>query len=750
MKRIFANIALAFLIGVAMLKFQDKRLFDLDFVDRTESLFFDFRLDILSETQYNSDIFIVDIDDQSLEEIGRWPWRRDILGEMVERLLDDHEVRMVVFSFPFSDSDLVGEQIMDEIKERFRFDESVRRAIDSISSEYDFDRTFARVLDGRRVLLGYQFAPQESSIASIPPPSILFDPESASPLGRSDLRDAALLLPNYEGFIGNLETLQVAALASGTMTPIMDSDGIVRRVPLIASFRGVPYESLPVQAVRHFQGGNPFQLGVAFDSDAYDRLVLGDREIPVNRDGTIFVNYSGSGGLRGGIFQYVPASNFLSEELSGDGQISLRGKIAVVGSSSLRFGQILASPLNPEYPAAELVAATLANILDGKILYRPADTWFKEMQIFVVLSLVLSVLMPLIGPLLALPMVAAAGYGVVHFNLALWENSGHVYEIFPFAVLILSLLIWNLVIGFIIEYRSTRRMQGVLGQYLPPALAKRMSKSKRDISTLKGEEKELSILFSDVRGFTSISEQFDPQALSAFMNQMLTSLSECIHEQDGTIDKYIGDAVMAFWGAPLDDPQHALKSVLAALEMQIAIGKLSESLEKKGFPPLKLGIGICTGTARVGNMGSNIRLNYTVMGDSVNTASRLEGITKYYGVPILVSDLTASSAGMDGPVAYREVDTIRVKGKARPIKIYQPVGMRAKMNSFHLSSIEEFHQALEMYKNRDFQNCLAKLYTLREQFPEDGLVTAYIGRIEELVSQPLEADWEPIWNFVTK
>jgi len=748
-KRVLANIALALLIGVALLKYKDGRLFDLDLIDRTESLFFDLRLEFFSKTEFNSDIFIVDIDDQSLTQVGRWPWRRDIVGDIVTRLLDDHGVRMVIFSFPLSDSDLVGEQIMEELKERFRFDLSVQNAIDSIAAEYDFDRVLAGDFDGAPVLLNYQFTPQEGSVASIPSPSILFDSEGEAPLGRSEARFASLLLPNYEGFIGNLESLQVAALASGTMTPISDADGIVRRVPLIVSFRAVPYESLLVQALRNYEEGNPQQLRVVLEGDAFDRLAIGSREIPVNRDGTMYVNYLGEGGSRGGIFQYIPAASFLGES-AGESRSSLRGKIAVIGSSSLRLGQIVASPLNPEYPEAELVAVTLANLLDGNYLHRPAGTWLREALIFIVLSAALSVLLPLIGPLFALPVAIAAGYGVVHVNLSFWEGSGHVYEIFPFIVLILTLLIWNLIVGFIIEYRSTRRMQGVLGQYLPPALAKRMSKSKRDISTLKGEEKELSILFSDVRGFTSISEQFDPQALSAFMNQMLTSLSECIHEQDGTIDKYIGDAVMAFWGAPLDDPKHALKSVLAALEMQTAIGKLSESLEKKGFPPLKLGIGICTGHVRVGNMGSNIRLNYTVMGDSVNAASRLEGITKHYGVPILVSDLTASSSDMDGPVAFREVDTIRVKGKERPIKIYQPVGMRAKLNSYHLSAIDEFHQALEMYKSRDFENCLAKLYNLREQFPEDGLITVYVDRIEDLLSRPLAAEWEPIWNFVTK
>lgn len=748
MKRVIANFLLVLLIGAMSLEYKDQRLVDVGFFSRTEQLLYDLRLDHLSVPRDSKDIVIVDIDEASLERIGRWPWRRDVIGDLVNRLVEDHGVRMVLTDIEFADQDLVGAQIMEDLKDRFQYDLAVQFAIDRVASNYDFDARLSQALDGKSVLLGYSFSASETKIAAIPSPSVLFDQERNA-VSREVTRAASRELLSFEGYLGNLRGILTSALASGHVTPIVDQDGIVRRMPLMIAFRGVPYESLGVTALR-YQAGlmNPEPIRITRDGGVLSAISVGERDIPINRDGTLFLNYRGPAGPQGGTFQYVSAASLLEAPEGGGG--ALRNKIAILGSSSVRVAETYATPLGPDVPGVELLATFLAGLLEGDVLYRPTDLWLSEAALYLFLGLALAGALPFLGPLLSVLVVAVVTVGVTYLNLAFWEGDRHVYQIFPFLVMIFTLFIWSLSIGFLIEYRSTRQMGQVMGQYLPPALARRMTKSKRSITDLKGEEKELSILFSDVRGFTSISERLAPQELSLFMNRMLTALSERIHAHNGTIDKYIGDAVMAFWGAPLDDPEHARHSVMSALEMQAAIAKLSDSVEKQNLPPLRMGVGICTGHARVGNMGSNIRLNYTVMGDSVNTASRLEGITKYYDVPIVVSDRTAESIPESAGIVFREVDTIRVKGKERPIKIYQPLGLRSKLTSYVVAATDEFHRTLEMYKSKDFENCLASLKALEEQFPSDGLVKTYIGRVEKILEQPVPQDWEPIWNFVTK
>ncbi len=743
--RIISNFALVVLIGCFLLRFGGDRLVELSFLDRTEELLYDLRLGYLSQPRKNDEIVIVDIDNASLKEVGRWPWRRDVVGVLVRRLLDKHQAGLVIFTVQFPESDNVGVQIMSELREEFRFEPDTQNAIDNIASEYDFDISFAKALDGRKVLLSYYFTLGEGIVGGIPQASILLS-ENGRALSRERMSRAVSEVLSYQGYVGNLRQIQTAALGAGHLTPIIDQDGSIRKTQLIANFRGVPYESLALSALRF--GSESRKTITAIREDSILRgFIVDSKRIPINGDGTIYVNYYGTGGPGYGNFEYISAASLLRETGSTK---DLSGKIVVVGSSSQRLNALRATPLNPELPGVEVFATSLANLMEGDLLYRPTSIWLNEMMLFFALGLCLSVIMPFLGPLISLPVVALAMYGVLYINLGFWTDAGHVYLLFPFMAMVVALFIWNLSVGFMIEYRATRRIQGVLGQYLPPALAKRMSKSKRSIAQLKGEERELSILFSDVRNFTTISEQFEPQDLSKFMNQMLTVLSERIHAHNGTIDKYIGDAVMAFWGAPLEDPDHARNSVLAALEMQIEMSRLSVKLEKMNFPSLKLGIGICTGLARVGNMGSNIRLNYTAMGDSVNTASRLEGITKHYDVPVLVSERTAEAIGLEGKMVFREIDTIRVKGKAKPIKIYQPMGQRQKLNSFDLTRLDEYHEALEMYKNRDFGNSLQRMNLLCERFPEDGLYRAYAERLHQLATEGVPADWEPVYSFMTK
>lgn len=304
----------------------------------------------------------------------------------------------------------------------------------------------------------------------------------------------------------------------------------------------------------------------------------------------------------------------------------------------------------------------------------------------------------------------------------------------------------NISYGYFIESRTKRKITALFGQYVPAELVANMSKNPDQIS-MAGESREMSILFSDVRGFTTISEKLGPKELSLLMNEFLTPLSRVIYKHHGTIDKYMGDCIMAFWGAPLHDPAHGRNAILAGLEMQRALRALQPYFKERGWPEINVGVGINTGKVSVGNMGSEVRVAYTVMGDSVNLASRLEGITKQYGVGIIVGESTRAAVP---DLIYRELDQVRVKGKDKPVTIYEPIGTEADVTVELAEEINIFHQALRLYRKQEWDQAELQLHNLQRIAPQTKLYQLYAERISVLRKHPPAADWDGVFIFETK
>jgi adenylate cyclase len=300
--------------------------------------------------------------------------------------------------------------------------------------------------------------------------------------------------------------------------------------------------------------------------------------------------------------------------------------------------------------------------------------------------------------------------------------------------------------GFFVESRGKRQITGLFGQYVPPEVVDELSKNPEAFS-MEGESRELTVLFSDVRGFTTISEHLDPKELSRLMNEFLTPLTRVIYRHRGTIDKYMGDCIMAFWGAPLADPQHARSAVLAGLEMHRVLDELQPQFTKNGWPPINIGVGVNTGRMSVGNMGSEIRRAYTVMGDAVNLASRLEGITKQYGVKMIVGEGTRSQVP---EVLFRELDRVRVKGKDEPVAIFEPIGILAEVDKSRSDSLKLWGQALKLYRAQDWDMAELQLINLKKQESESGLYQLYLERIARFRKNPPGSDWDGSWRFDTK
>jgi adenylate cyclase len=300
--------------------------------------------------------------------------------------------------------------------------------------------------------------------------------------------------------------------------------------------------------------------------------------------------------------------------------------------------------------------------------------------------------------------------------------------------------------GYFVESRTKRQITGLFGQYVPSELVEEMAKHPESVS-MEGESREMTILFSDVRGFTTISEGLEPKELSLLMNEFLTPLSRVIYKRRGTIDKYMGDCIMAFWGAPLPDKDHARNAILAAIEMQATLQALQPHFKERGWPEIHVGVGINTGRVSVGNMGSEVRVAYTVMGDEVNLASRLEGITKQYGVGIIVGENTRN---LVKDFLYRELDHVRVKGKDKPVAIYEPLALVGEASKALHDEVKLFHEVRRLYRKQDWDQAELQLMNLQRMSPSAALYRIYAERVVYFRKNPPNTDWDGVYVFQTK
>ena len=624
--RILLNCAMALLLVVLTAEFGGRPL--LNIVATLEREAFDWRLSRgAGEGRKNSDIVIVDIDRDSLRTVGGWPWPRDRMAQMLNQLFDKYRVRAAAFTFAFAAPDNDALAVFDEMRDEVGSDANfaAQRRLRELRSKFDYDGALAAALKGRQALLGYSFDHSARVEGALPPATEFYNynsekiPESRIAGGSGD--DWIY----YRGYAGNLPALLREAAGAGYMNFTADSDGLVRRAPLVSRYAKKTYESLALALIRRID--NPGQIfnTLTENSDDIEMIRAGRYEMQLNRRGEMYFNFLAAGGpvadyenARGVAFRYISARDVIRGAAP---EAALEDKIVIIGSSAAALRDIYSTPLNSALPGAELLATQLANIINGEVLRRPSATDDLALLALAICALLAAAISAPLGPLWSLLLTALLCGGSVYLNLSFWDERREILNLVAPLLVFIGVFLWNAISGFVFEWRASRNLQSTFGQYVPPELAKRMG--QRQSMSLEGESREISVLFSDVRGFTSISERFSPQDLTKLMNRMLTALSKAIHEHSGTVDKFIGDAVMAFWNAPLDDAEHAKNAVLSAITMQEAMNELSAQLEKEGHPPMRLGVGICSGDANVGNMGSELRMAYTAMGDTVNVASRV-------------------------------------------------------------------------------------------------------------------------------
>jgi len=713
------------------------------FIDQIENIAYDQRLLLTMPNTLEKRVVIVDIDERSLTAEGRWPWGRDKLAELVRRSFEDYKAGLLGFDIVFAEPDTSsGLDVLDSLATTaFEGDGNYRAKLEQLRPALNYDARFAETLGGFPVVLGYYFNftsagdEEVARIGELPSPTFV----------KGTFTGKNVLFRRADGYGANLGALQAKAIAGGHFNPQLDPDGVVRRVPMLIEYDGAYYGSLSLEMARHALG--PVEVKPRFERPRFsggayaglEWLDVGRYSVPVDRHVQTLVPYRG----RKGSFPYVSATDILNG--TADKSL-LNGAVVLVGTTAPGLLDLRATPVGEAFPGVEVHANLIAGILGGTIKQLPEYTLGAEVLLLVVFGVVMAVLAPVLSPLAATLLAGALLSAHVLFNLVIWTAGNLVLPVASGVLMLLTMFMLNMSYGYFIETRGKRQLTGLFGHYVPPELVDEMAR-RPEAYSLEAQSREMTVLFSDVRGFTTISEGLNPKELSALMNQFLTPMTRVIHEHRGTIDKYMGDAVMAFWGAPLSDVEHARHAMQAGLEMLARVDQINNEFASRGWPPLKIGVGINTGPMSVGNMGSEFRMAYTVLGDAVNLGSRLEGLTKGYGVSLIVSETTR---GVVPEYAYREIDRVRVKGKDKPITIYEPLCLRGQLDTKWKDELKLYREALRMYRAREWDTAEMNFLNLTRASRSPELYRVYVERIAHFRLQPPKGDWDGVYTHATK
>ncbi len=691
-------------------------------------------------------VALVTVDEKSLDELGRWPWPRTRMAQLLDALVKAEAGVVgfdIVWAEPDENSDLKSltavKQKLAELKLSNR--ELDRYLVEALKTA-DSDRILAESLArSQRGILGYffHFSPREGAGKREKEP-----PKDPPPLTSFNLvkftSEEAARVPLFEASYPevNIPVISQAAEGAGYFNIFPDPDGTVRWAPLVIKYQDRFYCSLSLAVLQKYREGSPLALRIA--EFGVEQVRLGKLSIPTNEEGRVLINYRGPQKT----FPHYSATDVIHGRVPPE---AFQGKIVLVGATAIGIYDMRVTPFEHVFPGLEIHANVIDSILQGQFLHRP--NWISLVDILVIagVGLILGGLLPRVRALWGALVGGGLFLSVLALGKILFESQG-VWMNLTFPTLNL-VFIYLGVTGYryMTEEREKKKIRGAFQYYLTASVVEEMLKDP-DKLKLGGEKKDLTVLFSDIRGFTSISENMTPEGLVKLLNEYLTSMTDMVFKHDGLLDKYIGDAVMAVWGAPLDQPDHAKRACLTALDMLDELHRLQKKWSAEGLPVLNIGIGVNAGPMVVGNMGSDRRFNYTVMGDSVNLGSRLEGLNKVYGTNIIVSQMTFEK--IQEEFLGRELDLVRVKGKGLPVKIFELLAPRATASADQQVLAGVFHEALEEYRKRNWEKAKEILQSLLAKFPHDGPAKIYLERCETLSKNPPPADWDGVYTMTTK
>ena len=723
-------------------------------LDRLENLVYDWRLSATAPSRLEERIVIVDIDEKSLAALGPWPWPRDKVATLLVQLTDYYGVELVGVDMVFAQADESSgikrlrrlAPTLSNASQRAAFEQ----ALNTFAPQLDFDAQLAAALKQRPIVLGYYFN------NTMPPRR-----EGALPapvLQRGFFGARRVEFPAFVGYTGNLPLLEDSALAAGHFNMIPDSDGVLRRLPMLAQLDGQYYEALCLAMLRQLIKApsilpqNPPERWIPASYTGVEALELptvqGSFLLPVDRQGAVSIPYralaphpgTGSGG-----FSYVSAVEVLNQQLARQ---RLQGKIVLLGASAPGLADLRNTPFSSTLPGVEVHASLLAGMLDGTLKHAPA-----YMLGFEIVLLLLTAILLGLAFLFFSPLIAALGTILIialhlALNITLYSQAHLIAPLASPVLLAITMLLGHSLYGYALENRGKRRLIQGFARYVPFKLLEQMEQNSTHTSP-PARLLPLSLLTVQLQQVNAMTEKLSAEEMAQLIHAFLTSVSEQIHTHHGTLDKYIGATALAFWGAPQQDPHHARHALEAALAIEEAVKKLAPQFQARGWPALALAMGINTGPMIVGDLGSHLRSNYTAIGPSASFSIQLQQLASLYGVSLIVGENTRRELP---DIIWRELDKIHPTpqpGLHQPTaaqSIYEPLGPKGSVEQAVLDELARWTQFLKMYRRQQWDLAEVQLVNLMQSHPRP-LYRLYSSRLTQLRQARLPEPWDGVCSF---
>ncbi len=667
--------------------------------NRLRDYLFTFR----GEMPNSGNVVIIDIDEASLEQLGQWPWSRNKVSKIIENL-NTANIAIVGMDIVFAEEDNSSPHA---IFKKFGVEKK---------DIPNYDLELAQTIAKSPVILGYQFALEKTDHINKNAPQI---PAIFMEKNKTETND---YLIKAHGTTMNIPLFQENSYSSGFFNNIPDDSGVIRSVPLVISYDNSIYSSLALEMVRAIT--HTKRVIINYDENGVSNIALNELKIPTDRYGRILVNYRGATKN----FKYYSAIDIYNNNFDKQ---ELEGKIALIGTSAAGLLDLRATPFESVYPGVEVHANVIDNILKGDFIYKAS--WSNGADIAIIIGLsILIVLLTTYTPFWFNPIILLLFSTTI--IVAIYEllfTHGLVLNIlFPLLTIVSASVVTTL-----FDYFYTLKKEEAIKSKFASKVSKNvMEELLKDVNndSLKIQKKEITIFFSDIREFTKISEILDnPETLINYLNNYLTPMSEIVNKYDGTIDKYIGDCIMAYWNAPFDIKDHADKAVNSALEQLQKLQEINKDLIAKNLPVVNIGIGITTGIATIGEIGSVGRSDFTIIGDNVNIASRIESLCKYYGSSLIISEDTKNK--LTGEYIFRYLDNIQVKGKDKSIKIWEVLNPSIYNEQFK-QELEKYNQAIKLYYEQEFKEAIRLLEEL-ETISNTKIYTLFKNRAIEFLNK---------------